>query len=286
MNLLATLFTALLAAFSGVVGPSPARDEVQVMTFNIRYGTAQDGQNAWDRRKTIVADLIGEKAPDVLAIQEGLAFQLEDLAPALEEYEKLGQHRDGGTEGEFSGLYVNTDRLRVIRWGEFWLSLQPESVASVGWDAALPRMAVWADLEPVDGGARFRVYGTHFDHRGEEARLESARLIASHAEGGPPAIVMGDLNSAETAPPVRVFFDLGYHSAFRTLHPQSVLGTFNGFQDPTGGDRIDHILLGPGITPLQAEILDVQIDGVWPSDHFPVTALVRILPQPSAAREG
>ncbi|MFC1662333.1 endonuclease/exonuclease/phosphatase family protein, partial [Gemmatimonadota bacterium] len=142
------------------------------MTFNIRYGSAEDGPNSWPARRGLVGDIISRHTPDVLAIQEGLPFQLDDLGNVLNGYRKLGQHRDGGLEGEFSGLYVNEDQVRVTRWGEFWLSPTPDSVGKRGWDAALPRMAVWVDIETRPGGELVRVYGTHFDHRGQQARLE------------------------------------------------------------------------------------------------------------------
>jgi endonuclease/exonuclease/phosphatase family metal-dependent hydrolase len=249
-----------------------ASDPLVVMSFNIRYGTAADGDHSWEHRRALVQQVITDQAPDVLAIQEGLAFQLRELEGALQGYRKLGQHRDGGLEGEFSGLYVREDRVGVLRWGEIWLSQSPDSVGSRGWDAALPRMAVWVEIQGPGRGPTLRVYGTHFDHRGSRARLESARLILRHAAGGPPAIVMGDLNAGEDSEPLMAFFDKGYQSAFRVLHPGSDLGTFNGFRDTSGGDRIDHILLDPRLRVVRSEILDLVVEGIFPSDHFPVTA--------------
>jgi len=251
-----------------------AEDELVLMTFNIRYGTADDGPNSWPNRRELVASLIDEHAPDVLAVQEGLAFQLAELETGLEGYRKLGQHRDGGVEGEFSGLYVHENRVELRRWGELWLSPTPDSVGSRGWDAALPRMAVWAEVKRKEGGVPVRVYGTHFDHHGEEARLRSAQLIAEHAEGGPPTVVMGDLNAPEGSAPLKVLSDLGYRSAYSLLHSESEIGTFNGFRDPRGGGRIDHILLGPGLEVRASEILDDRPKGRWPSDHYPVIAVV------------
>ncbi|MGW8265793.1 MAG: endonuclease/exonuclease/phosphatase family protein [Longimicrobiales bacterium] len=268
------ILALILAAVAAPSSPQTAPDELVLMTFNIRYGTAEDGPNSWETRRARVADLIAAEAPDVLAIQEGLGFQLEQLGSVLGSYRKLGQHREGGSNGEFSGLYVKEDRVRILRWGEFWLSPTPDSVASVGWDAALPRMVVWAEIQRTAGSTPLRVYGTHFDHRGETARLESARLIARHAEHGPPAVILGDLNADEGSEPLGVFFDLGYRSAFRTLHPRSNVGTFNGFQDPSGGSRIDHILLDRRITPRRADVLDQKPAGGWASDHFPVTAVI------------
>ena len=46
------------------------------MTFNIRYGLADDGENHWVRRKELVFDAIADHAADVIGLQESLDFQL------------------------------------------------------------------------------------------------------------------------------------------------------------------------------------------------------------------
>jgi endonuclease/exonuclease/phosphatase family metal-dependent hydrolase len=275
-SLRATLLSLVILLTVGCqgAGAQDCPDELVVMTFNIRYGTAQDGDHAWEFRRDLVGQIIADHLPDVLAIQEGLAFQLQELEGTLAGYIKLGQHRDGGLEGEFSGLYVKEEGLTLLDWGELWLSPTPGVVGSQGWDAALPRMAVWADIRKAGCDEAIRVYGTHFDHRGTTARLESARLLAQHARGGPPSVVMGDLNASEDSEPLRAFFDNGYRSAFTTLHPNAELGTFNGFRDPGGGDRIDHILLDSRLLAVRSRILDGTVGGLFPSDHFPVVAVV------------
>ncbi len=244
------------------------------MTFNIRYGTADDGEHRWPERRDLVAARIAEQAPDVLALQEGLAFQLEELGDALVGYRKLGRHREGGTEGEFSGLYIRDSRVEVLAWGELWLSPTPDKIASRGWDAALPRMAVWTDVRLRDGGPELRVYGTHYDHRGELARLESSRLLLAHAADRPRVVVAGDLNATEDEPPLRAFLDTGWQSAWRELHPDDLRGSFNGFTDPSGGRLIDHVLLR-GLRPVGARILGGRVGGLFPSDHDAVVASLR-----------
>jgi endonuclease/exonuclease/phosphatase family metal-dependent hydrolase len=261
---------------------------VELMTFNIRYGTARDGDFSWPARCQHVAAVIRREYPEVLAIQEGLAFQLEDLADVLADYTKLGQHRDGGMRGEFSGLYVRKDAVQLLDSGELWLSPTPEQVGSKGWDAALPRMAVWADVRLDDGSSHqstehhnvVRIYGTHFDHRGEQARLESAKLLVEHAKGGPPAVFLGDFNAIETSAPMMAFVADSYASAVATWDPQNTLGTFNGFKRADGGRRIDHVIYAPRFLVHDAHILDDCFDGIWPSDHFPVTAVLELLPAP------
>lgn len=248
-----------------------SQHELHVMSFNIRYGTAADGDHVWPARRKLVAERIASEAPDVLAIQEGLDFQLGELSEVLAGYQKLGQHRDGGTGGEFSGLYVRSDRVQVLDWGEFWLSPTPEEVGSRGWDAALPRMAVWAEVQLRCGGSAVRIYGTHYDHRGAAARLESSRLILRDAASSPRVIAMGDFNAVEAAAPIEAFFAAGWSSAVAERLPGDPRGTFNGFRDPTGGRRIDHIL-ARGLVPTQAQILGGRLGELFPSDHDAVTA--------------
>jgi endonuclease/exonuclease/phosphatase family metal-dependent hydrolase len=277
-NIGRVLGSVILLFMTSVAAGSSQEPEpgLRLMTFNIRYGTAEDGPNSWQHRRRLAADLIRREAPDILAIQEALAFQLEDLSEVLDGYRKLGQHRDGNLEGEFSGLYVRDERIDVVEWGELWLSPTPDSIGSVGWDAALPRMAVWADVRPAGEEGAVRVYGTHFDHRGAQARLESARLLLRHSAGGPPPVFLGDFNAPEESEPMTVFLNQGFRSAVLSLHPETKVGTFNGFRDSTGGRRIDHILVDPSLAIDRAEILRASGQAPWPSDHFPVIARLRI----------
>jgi endonuclease/exonuclease/phosphatase family metal-dependent hydrolase len=248
---------------------------VKVMTFNIRYGTAKDGEFHWPARRELVMEVIRREQPDVLAIQEGLAFQLDEIAPVLADYEKYGQHRGGGMSGEFSGVYVRNNTFEVVDSGEFWLSPTPEVVSSKGWDAALPRMAAWVELS-FTNGERMRVYGTHFDHRGAEARLNSALLLVEQAHDGPPSVFTGDFNAEPGSPPIEAFAAAGYRSALLVCDPINTLGTFHGFQDPQPLRRIDDVFCSPGLQPISARILDERVEGIWPSDHFPVVATVQL----------
>ena len=57
---------------------------LRVMTFNIRYATAPDGDNAWDKRKDFLVDVIRKFDPDLLGTQEVLAAQVDFLAREAE----------------------------------------------------------------------------------------------------------------------------------------------------------------------------------------------------------
>jgi endonuclease/exonuclease/phosphatase family metal-dependent hydrolase len=65
---------------------------------------------------------------------------------------------------------------------------------------------------------------------------------------------------------------------FRRMHPAATeVGTFTGFDaSRTTGDKIDYVLATPGVEVLAAAIIRTARAGRVPSDHFPVTATLRL----------
>ena len=269
--------------------------ELHVMTFNVRYGTARDGDDRWEARRTMVLDLLRDSAADVIGLQEALDFQMREIGDALPRYRVLGQGREGGRKGEYAPLLVDRERFDVVEHGDFWLCETPERVGAKGWDAALPRMCTWALLRPRAGGPRFGVFNTHFDHVGVRARTESARLIAARvaALAEVPRIVLGDRNSGEQSPPLQALRDAGLRDSWRAVHPQATeAGTFHAFRGDRTGPKIDYVLCCARWRVVDAAIVHVAREGRYPSDHFPVTAHLQLPAPPrgadatDAARDG
>jgi endonuclease/exonuclease/phosphatase family metal-dependent hydrolase len=75
------------------------KPELKVMTFNIRYGSADDGNNSWKYRKQILFEVIRDFNPDLMGMQEVLKFQLDELLEVMPAYSSIGVGReDGKTE--------------------------------------------------------------------------------------------------------------------------------------------------------------------------------------------
>ena len=101
--------------------------ELRIMTFNIRYGSANDGENHWDKRKDMVSDVIRNHPSDVVGLQEALRFQIDTIRQAHPIYGEIGVAReDGNNEGEYSSVLYRTDRFGVGESGTFWFSDTPE----------------------------------------------------------------------------------------------------------------------------------------------------------------
>lgn len=285
-----TLLLSFLPQHSRAADAAPA-PVIKVMSFNIRYGTASDGTNSWPERRALLIDTIKTFAPDLLGTQEVLASQAAFLREQLPAYAFHGVGRDDGeAKGEFVPIMYRRDRFEEVDAGHFWLSETPDVPGSKNWDAALTRMLSWVVLQDKQGASGPFVFAnTHFDHIGARAREASARLLRERATTVPPdypIILCGDFNTGEGSPPYQVLTaknpadGISFLDSFRVIHPQRTTNeaSFNGWKTTRAGDRIDWILHTPQFITLDARINYTQSDGRYPSDHYPVEAVLRRRP--------
>ena len=265
---------------------APPREPLSLMSFNIRYGTANDGEDRWALRRTFLFDVVREANADVIGLQEALDAQLQELLEALPQYGAVGVGRDDGrTRGEYAAILYRRDRFRVSDAGTFWFSDTPEVVASRSWGNTITRICTWARLIDRDGRA-FWHFNVHLDHQSQPSRERSAALLADRIRARrvttEPAIATGDFNAGETNPAVTTLTaprDGGsplFVDAFRVRHPdERTAGTFTAFKfGDTSGDKIDYVLVPPGTEVLDAAIVRTSRANRYPSDHFPVTARI------------
>jgi endonuclease/exonuclease/phosphatase family metal-dependent hydrolase len=287
----ATLYVVLAVSASAACA-EPV--ELKVMSFNIRFARAGHSEdkpeNNWADEKTPrrerVVRVIRDFMPDVLGVQEARHGQIVDLQKALPEFGFYGVGRDDGKQdGEYTGIYYRKDKLVLLGEDSFWLSDSPETPGSKFNKAqdALTRMASWVRLRDKASGATFLVLNTHWDHISKVARRLSAALILDrimkHGDDS-PAIVMGDLNAPETSRELRTLLqgDRALSDSYRVLFPTPSTdeGSFGGWEGKRDGARIDFILHTKQFEPVAAEVVRTNYDGLWPSDHYPVTATLQL----------
>lgn len=64
--------------------------QMNIISFNIRYNTPNDGVNAWPNRKEMATDLLRFHEADIFGLQEALHEQILDVENALPEYGWFG----------------------------------------------------------------------------------------------------------------------------------------------------------------------------------------------------
>lgn len=292
--LAASLVLPVSGEKTGDGGTAEKELRLKMISFNIRYLTGRDkGVNHWTRRHPRTAAAILHFDADVVGVQEAFVSQLVDMDPVLKDYRRVGVGRvDGAGKGETCAILFRHQRIEVVDHGTFWLSDTPEVAGSKSWGNEVVRICTWALLKDKPTGRKFYVFNSHFDHVSQPSREQAVRLIArriaERAESGAPFVLMGDLNADEGNPAIRYLkgekIDLAggegpetapvkLRDSFRVLYPgETAVRTAHRFAGLTEGGKIDYLMVPEGVTVEAAAIDRFQQDGLYPSDHFPVTA--------------
>lgn len=276
-------------------------NQILLMTFNLRYGTADDGPNSWEYRLPLVTDFLTSTSPDIMGTQEGMLFQLEEIQEAFgSNFMWIGRGRDNGRQGgEFSAIFYRPERFDLLEHGTFWFAPNPTDVGALAWGADHPRICTWAVLSDVySTEVRILiVLNVHLDHDSEESRINSAKLLIEtaqrkqeeaqakyiddvNASGMVYTFITGDFNSYfSPAPEIQ---HVNVNGFMDTALKNSDTSTYHGFSpdDGIGLPKIDFIFaetwrVGSNVL----NILDDHVDtfnenGRYPSDHYPVWSLI------------
>ncbi|MFH1941091.1 MAG: endonuclease/exonuclease/phosphatase family protein [bacterium] len=283
-------FVLLVFIFILIIQCAPPHEaeSIRVMSFNIRYDNPDDGDNRWENRKEMVASTLRFHGVDIAGLQEALHGQVADLETLLPQYAWFGVGRDDGKEaGEYSPIFYLKNRFSLLESSTFWLSETPDTPGSRGWDAACNRIVTWGKFEDKNTRDIFYVFNTHFDHRGETAGVQSAKLLLNRIDAiaeTHPVILTGDFNAAtsdsaytiltrasNTIPGVSDAVTLSESGHYGSTH------TFNGFgEEMEPGHRIDFIFVRNVGVVLHHGVIAEKSDGRFASDHYPVIAEIRI----------
>ncbi len=262
-----------------------AAEEFLAMTFNLRTGTAADGPNAWTQRRAIVVNLIARERPVVMGVQEAWKFQIEYIQDNVPDYEWVGVSRsDLDGLDEYCAVFFRNDLFALVYSGTFWLSDTPDTPGTrFSPNQNYPRIVTWAEIQSLKSGRILFVFNTHFDtSSADEIPERSAALLANQIyaiAGDAPSLVMGDFNEFVGSDAYRILTGEMEYKGVRGnfIDPWVALelpeeGSFHGFSGvSTHTSRIDWIFATLDLNPISGSVLNYEEDGLFPSDHFPLT---------------
>ena len=284
------LMAALLPLLALSCQPGNVTEPLPVMSFNVRYGTAKDGDHVWENRKDAACAMILDQRPAVFGVQEALDFQLTYFQEHCPGYKYVGVGReDGVSDGEHMAVFYDTERIELLEWGTYWLSETPFQ-PSLGWDAACRRTATWTLLKDKVAGRNFYFVNTHLDHVGKEARRKGLLLlvdrIAAMNPDGYPMVLTGDMNVYPDDPcldELRTLMEDARQTASETDNDY----TWHDWGKVSGNPPIDYVFYAGFAGCDKFAVVRQPYLGVdYVSDHFPVTALLRYGPSPLWPRAG
>jgi endonuclease/exonuclease/phosphatase family metal-dependent hydrolase len=262
---------------------------LNIMSFNIRRGTARDGRNHWIYRRNLVREILDRYRPDVLGLQEAVDFQISEIREMLPGYKHVGIGNLGHDKGLHNSIFYDADQFMLDQQGTFWLSDTPDIPRSKGWGNILPRICTWVRLIEKESRQAFYFYNTHLDHLSQRARKKSVILLIHRIYGRPfedPFVLTGDFNARERSRPIQYLkgnIPLRIKTKNTTLNPVPLVDTFrvrypdkqntvtfHGFRKYFFRFRLDYIFVPSSVRVLDAEIIELKWKKRYPSDHFPL----------------
>lgn len=250
--------------------------QIRIATWNIRCVEKSDSLrgDAWSKRAPEVAKVVRFQNFEILGVQEDSPIHQTMLRELLPEYDfVIGDSTNGNAI-----LYL-AERFEVLDKGLFWYSpgMEPQKK---GWDAKHLRYCNWTHFLDKRTRQDLFVFNTHWDNRGDTARIESANLTVKmipEIAGNSPVIFMGDLNIKPDRKPLRI---LEKDSVFLNAAKASSVvyapeGSFTKYRmDRQSKETLDHIFYRGILKILRFGILrETYFDGEtfrFPSDHHPV----------------
>jgi endonuclease/exonuclease/phosphatase family metal-dependent hydrolase len=245
------------------------------MTFNVRQVDGDDGAQAWEYRRNLLAETVRLHRPALLGAQEIFPEQSAFLLDRIPEFDCFGRGRFGDNRDKHNKIFFDRRRFSLIDCGETWFSRTPSTPGSSDWGIPRPRMVTWGRLSDIEG-KEILILNTHlpYGRNAGEARRQSALLVLQQVAALPqdlPLLLTGDFNSpadGEIYGLLTVPLEDAWKTAQQTRGPE---GTMHGFGRITGR-RIDWILHRNVGETLTAETITQTADGLYPSDHYPVMA--------------
>ena len=270
-----------------------------VATFNIRYAntadTYPDGSSAaWSVRKDAVKKFLDTVKPDIIGLNEVRKEQSQWFASLSSEYGYYDVSRDSSSGsavssagGEGVGVMYRKDRFDLVLKDFFWLDETLRTIPAKNadgtygaWSSACRRVTVYVELkDKKHNNSLVYFFPTHYDHKSEVARKNSADLMVSQMkalckvdnlkEANCVIIHLGDLNTTYDSGQLKSLNDAMNYARLAVDGSDKNTGTFNGFGK--SNSLIDHIYFGgKSIKPLKYWVDRGDYGVPFLSDHYPV----------------
>ena len=175
--------------------------------------------------------------------------------------------------GESCLVAYRKDRFELVNFTTRFLSDTP-TVAGSRYEnsdqSKCPRLFAHAELS-AEGEETFHFINTHLDHKGAGARTLGMKQILAYAEElSGKMILTGDMNAKPDEECIRLAKAAGLQDT-----TAEISHTFHGFGRVTENCKIDYIFTDADFSDAK-RVEDEAENGVYISDHYPLTAVITL----------
>jgi endonuclease/exonuclease/phosphatase family metal-dependent hydrolase len=269
-----------------VSGADGAPGTVRVATLNVHYLAewSDDPLMNWSSREGAVLAVLAEIDADIVAFQEMETFvggsyntenmQAESVACAFPTH-RFTATGDPRRFPNTQPILYRTDRFLSLEQGFFFFSPTPDVAYSDPWYGRYSSFASWTRLRGSGDERTILIVNLHIDASSYRNRARSVELVVDRIgtvrRPGDEVIVLGDFNAFRFSRIIGI--------VERGVGVRAVPGdgpTFHFYRGIGLFPAIDHILVSDGVEVLDTKTVRSRPDGVWPSDHYPFYADLRL----------
>lgn len=253
-------------------------DEIRVMSANVRCISPEDlGKKSWLYRADLILRNIEAEKPSIIGFQEVTKYHYNYLCSSLKGYDSVITYRDNSPLSEGCPVFYRTDLYTLVDKGSFWLSETPDEM-SKDWGAACYRICSYVILKDNATEKQFVVFNTHLDHVSDEARIKGIAVVLDKiAEfGSLPSMIMGDFNAEEDSETYKNATENFLDAKYQTDNTMTSC-TYQNWGAALDNECIDYLMISKtGFTVNSYKVVTTTYDGVYPSDHFPLSASLKL----------
>lgn len=248
--------------------------EYRVMTLNMWADFIHIiGTKGFSKRIHAIESLIDIYQPDVVGAQEVTFGMLKYMEPILRDYAICGAHRKSLMNNEATPILYRKDRFIFVKGRTMWLSDTPDVEGSKYSLSQFPRIVTVVTLKDRNSGELVTFANTHLDVNLASIRNRQSDALCRILENETtPVCLTGDFNSTQANQSIQNIVEHGYHDCSKKEFGSTLRGAI-------GSRRfaflpIDHIFVNRLFEPLRIQKLTDTPGGIWPSDHYPLLAIV------------
>lgn len=245
-----------------------------IITFNIRRDSPDDGDNNWEYRKNAIIQFILDKKPSVICMQECMPHMWKYLYNTLKNY--YGEYSvDAFNKKSLldSKLFIS-EGIGILYDHEKYYCLDKGYIKlhkGFGFDTKYWRICQYVKLMHEITGEIFYVFNTHLENKTREARYKACELIHNKIQEiceDYPVYICGDFNAESewlnNLGPLTENYKVSTEKCINRK-----IGTIHNFGTRNDGVNIDFCYYKN--TEIESsEIITDSYDIKYLSDHYPV----------------
>ena len=257
-------------------------NKIKIIDYNLRCANDENG-NSIQERSVRFREVMKKYTPDICGFQEVVPEWVTYLEADYPTYGKHIQYRSASSK-EGTMVMWNTATMERLEEGHFWLSPTPEVESNgAAWgEGQLNRIVAWAKVKVKATGSVFVFFSTHQNNAGTHPE-NSAKTILAQAKklgvgtkyGG---FCMGDYNVGPWSAGHVGMMEGNIFSDINEDLEQCADTTVNGYHTGSSTNIIDFVFYTPAkVLPIHYEVVDMEIDGNYVSDHRGIYAEAALL---------